>query len=283
MPDLSDQYLIHFVLSGKGYFIKNRLKYPLTSGHIFIIRPQEIATYYADTADPWTYCWISFGGNEAPKIMASFIDEEETSCFKMNAIMDYANLVLELLKYPPHSFVNELKIKELSYKLLYQLSMASILKTEIEESVHLNQISTLTSSIIELVSQNYQTSIGVQDISNILSFNRSYLSRKFKKEIGISIQNWLLSIRIEKACHYLAFTNLSVEKISQVVGFQSSEIFSRNFKKVKELPPLSYRKKIQNHSHTELSMHHFEQLFASTPVIDKVPRPMKEMEIRESK
>lgn len=274
MPELSSQYLIHFVLSGKGYLVKNRIKYPLTTGQIFIIKPQEIATYYADIGNPWTYCWVSFGGNEVPNIMKILIDEEMTSCFPVKNIIDYSNLVLELLKYPPHSLINELKTKELSYRILYKLSTASIVKIETEEFVNLNQISNLTSSIIELVSKNYQSGIGVQDISNILSFNRSYLSRKFKNEIGISIQNWLLYIRIEKSCHYLAFTNLSVEKISQIVGFQSSELFTRNFKKVKELTPLSYRKKIRNNYETSFSMKHFEQLFSYAPVVDKVPRPI---------
>ena len=59
-PALRTHWLLHYVVSGKGYFrIKDR-EYTVTAGNIFVI-PPFVETYYeADSRDPWEYIWVGF-------------------------------------------------------------------------------------------------------------------------------------------------------------------------------------------------------------------------------
>ena len=59
-PNIRQQYLVHFVESGKGRFITSEKEYSLTNGDMFFISPGELTTYEADGEDPWVYKWVGF-------------------------------------------------------------------------------------------------------------------------------------------------------------------------------------------------------------------------------
>lgn len=55
-----EEYIIHFVLDGSGFFSVNGNTWALTPGQMFLIYPGEAVTYGADEITPWTYAWIGF-------------------------------------------------------------------------------------------------------------------------------------------------------------------------------------------------------------------------------
>jgi hypothetical protein len=59
-PAVRTEWLLHFVLSGKGSFRTARGEYRVQKGEMFIIKPMEITYYEADADEPWEYVWISF-------------------------------------------------------------------------------------------------------------------------------------------------------------------------------------------------------------------------------
>ena len=74
-----------------------------------------------------------------------------------------------------------------------------------------------------------------------LGLDRSYLHRIFKAATGASPQEYLLDLRIRKACDLLQRTDLSVSIISRSVGYEDTLYFSRLFKKKKGVSPTGYR------------------------------------------
>ena len=59
-PGIRDHYLIHHILSGKGYYSVGGKVYALSTGDTFLVYPQTEITYYADEKDPWEYAWVGF-------------------------------------------------------------------------------------------------------------------------------------------------------------------------------------------------------------------------------
>ncbi len=53
-PAVRPNYLIHYVLKGKGYYYVNDRKYTIEANQGFLIRPTELTFYQADKLDPWT-------------------------------------------------------------------------------------------------------------------------------------------------------------------------------------------------------------------------------------
>ena len=60
-------YHLHVILSGKGELRMNRMTIPLHFGQMFITKPEEDIWYQADSQDPWSYCWMSYGGSNAQR------------------------------------------------------------------------------------------------------------------------------------------------------------------------------------------------------------------------
>lgn len=66
--------------------------------------------------------------------------------------------------------------------------------------------------------------------ANVYS-NESYLSRVFKKEVGLSLIEYVMKKRIEESILLLNSTDLKVYEIAEKVGFRDSHYFSICFKK----------------------------------------------------
>ena len=70
-PAVRPNYVIHYIISGKGTFTIGNRTYRLTAGQGFFLMPNVRTYYEADADDPWTYLWIGFDGEKA----ASYVQE----------------------------------------------------------------------------------------------------------------------------------------------------------------------------------------------------------------
>ena len=61
-PVLRSGYLIHYILSGNGYYKVSQKTYRLGKGDAFLICPDELIYYEAAKKNTWTYTWIGFQG-----------------------------------------------------------------------------------------------------------------------------------------------------------------------------------------------------------------------------
>lgn len=95
---------------------------------------------------------------------------------------------------------------------------------------------------VEYVHKNYNRKISLDEIADAIRFHRSYVNRCFRKEIGVSIHQYLMEYRLEKAMQLLVYTGLSVEEIAERTGFSGSKGFALSFKKKYGLPPSHVRK-----------------------------------------
>ena len=103
---------------------------------------------------------------------------------------------------------------------------------------------------IDYIGKTYMQGIGVSDIADSVGITRSHLNHVFQKELGISIQNFLIDFRMHKSANLLVSTALSIKEISNQVGYNDQLVFSKAFKKKFGMSPKSYRT-AQNKDETE--------------------------------
>ena len=77
-----ENYIIHFVKSGKGTLLLDGKLYHLKENDVFLIRPNQISKYVADDKDPWHYCYFSFAGVLAPIFIEETVFKNNNSLFK---------------------------------------------------------------------------------------------------------------------------------------------------------------------------------------------------------
>jgi AraC-like DNA-binding protein len=88
---------------------------------------------------------------------------------------------------------------------------------------------------------DYFSSACLDDTFKMLTMNRRYFIRLFKKYTGHPPLNYLNRLRIEKACELLAGTSHPVIQIAYDVGFTDLTHFNRLFKKFLGVPPSRFR------------------------------------------
>lgn len=104
----------------------------------------------------------------------------------------------------------------------------------------------MVSKISDYIRTNYNTPVTLNQLSRIFSISESYLSRSFKKEIGIGIGEYITYIRITAAENLLINTDLPLTEIAHRCGFNDSNYFSTVFKRFSGQSPFKYRKTHSN-------------------------------------
>lgn len=61
-PSVHDYFLLHTVFEGKGTYTWGGQEYSCRTGDTFVIFPEGLFTYEADSLDPWHYAWVALRG-----------------------------------------------------------------------------------------------------------------------------------------------------------------------------------------------------------------------------
>lgn len=96
---------------------------------------------------------------------------------------------------------------------------------------------------IDYVYKHIHNRITVNDLANYTGLSVSYLSRLFKKELGVSVSDYIREKKIERAQNLLRYSNYSFIEISNYLAFSSQSHFIQTFEKYVGLTPKKYRDK----------------------------------------
>ena len=90
----------------------------------------------------------------------------------------------------------------------------------------------------------------LHDLANQVGYSEYYLSRKFKKEMGMSISAYIKYVRVEHSKMMLASSGAPIAQIADSLHFASSSHFSESFREVTGKTPQQYRVENQKYVHT---------------------------------
>jgi len=91
---------------------------------------------------------------------------------------------------------------------------------------------------------NYNKDINLDMIANHVSMNFAYFSVLFKKIEGMSLTDFIASVRVNKAKEYLLQPrNYKIYEIAEMTGFHDVKYFSKVFKRKVGVTPAEYREK----------------------------------------
>ena len=95
---------------------------------------------------------------------------------------------------------------------------------------------------VRFMKENYSKPISMEDIADAAGVSTGYLSKLFKRELDMGVNEYLTRIRLEKSQELLAETSMSVKEIALMVGYPDEKYYSRLFKKTTGIKPTDYRK-----------------------------------------
>lgn len=233
-------YLLHYIQTGKGVLELNGTLYNLSDGEAFLIRPNEIARYTADTKEPWEYYYFAFNGTLVDSIL-------EKTLFANNKV--FAKISNdELASRIIYATIEAQGRNDLEFWALEQLfGFFNILHSAPKSKRNIkNDKNDLVSSIEEYILSHYSKPINVSDLSKMFGFNRSHLHRIFKTSTGRSIADFIIYARVQGGKRLLRETKLSATEIAKSIGYSNYSSFFKAFKTLEGITPTEFRNEAKN-------------------------------------
>ncbi len=97
--------------------------------------------------------------------------------------------------------------------------------------------------ILAFLNANYREKFSLDRLSSAVHLSRSECCRCFRKNMNMTLLDYLLEIRVGAAMNLLEQTSLSMTEISNETGFSSSSYFSRAFREKAGMTPMEYKRK----------------------------------------
>ncbi len=238
-PRVLDTYKLVIVVSGKGYLEQDsHPAVPLTAGDIFFLFPRHLHHYWADPDDPWEIMWVAFNSSLCPRFLHSI--HITTEHYVLNSILN------DSLQRSMYQIINALGDEEDRYRFcaigaLYTLFYKIDLALRTKEAVQPEPEESIPAKITAFIDQNFYLPIDMDTLCQHVSYSRSYISRIFKSDMGMTVSEYIQLVRIRNAQSLLRDTSLSIQEVSYSVGIDDPLYFSKIFRRLSGQSPRDYR------------------------------------------
>lgn len=213
-------YLIHYIISGKGKTIINNKEYHLAKGQYFIINKGDKVSYKADHKDPWHYIWVSFDGGFAEN-------------FKQFDTV--GNISPEIFMNLMSAFEKEKNIEE------YVISQIYLLYIQLS---NIDDVKTTPEKIKDYIDSNFQKKLPIDDIAKVFNINRKHLTKIFSEKFGLSTKKYITHIKMQHALTMLK-KGATVKYTAEHLSYDDPFTFSKAFKREMGYSPKDIKAKLK--------------------------------------
>lgn len=243
-PFVRNHYLFHYIVSGRGMLYSHASndeihEYGLTANQGFLICPGQINLYTADEKDPWKYVWIEFDGMRAEECLLQAGLTQDQPVYQPRNAEEGKQLQDQLFYFSENSARSSIHLVGRLSLFLDDLIEFSASRQKMEEQpkpdFYINEA-------VVYIQQNYHRDLTIDEVADFCKLNRNYFSRKFKKEMGCTPQEFLIHQRLTNAAELLQLTDLPIKAVAAQCGYPNQLHFSQAFKKRYGLPPQEWRK-----------------------------------------
>lgn len=234
MPSMHyhNSYELYYLDSGtREYFVEDNF-FSVNAGSFVLIPPSV---------------FHKTGGNYARRILIGFTHDFLTRTYTPDAIDDILECFNKTLILPPSKVLERCKsllniLNECETERDFAIYLGNLL-CELSKCREATKYNDQISMLLEYINTHFAEIDSIEQIAEHFFISKYHLCRIFKNTMGLTIIDYLNSIKIKNACDYLISTNTSIQEIAYLCGFNSPTYFSNVFKKFTLLSPHEYRKR----------------------------------------
>ena len=237
-------YEIFYVTEGEITHIQNGKRQLIKTGDMFFLRPNDIHTF--KRTGECTHRDIIFSKElfetACKYVSPTLLDEINRSIFPLHiqidsAQIEYLEKLLNFIKYMSPS-VEKYKPFLINSFVAHILGFLYLSDQE-EKPPYPRWFQTLLANLNDPI----HIKAGIQSAMADINYNYIYVSRVFKKYIGVTMIEYLTQKRIDLAKVYLSTTKMNIAQIAEEVGYPYPYRFNQVFKQYTNDTPKAYRKK----------------------------------------
>lgn len=222
---------MYYVMGGEGYLCYNGKTVMMKQGNIYFIPLGLKFDYRCDETLKKFYFHINLISDD---YIDFFADCKEIISLQADDVQRIQQ------DFTDSGMLCTIKIKGRIYEDLYKIALRANMKNK-EFTVH----TPLVEKAILYINTNLSVKLSTKDIAEKLYVSSPTLNKRFSEEMGISIGRYI-DLRIQfEAEKLLGDDTLSIEQISEKLGFCDRFYFTRKFKENSGITPAKYRKQAQ--------------------------------------
>jgi AraC-like DNA-binding protein/mannose-6-phosphate isomerase-like protein (cupin superfamily) len=226
-------------------------------GDLFLIAPGEIHDPSGlDGATKWVVCFEAEALNPAysdadiflmlpNKLLESFLSVNNLESKHFYIPETERSRWIELMKQLKHELCDRgFGFSEAARALLMLLLIetARLVESEpIELKKSTNQYRPIVNKVLRFIEDNFQNSIGLQEVAKAVNLSPAYLTDTIRRETGKTVLSWIVERRMTEARRLLVETDRSVNQIAEAVGYFDPSYFIRLFRRLNGTTPQAWR------------------------------------------
>ena len=95
---------------------------------------------------------------------------------------------------------------------------------------------------VDYIRQHYTEPLRLEGVARVAGFTPKYFSKLFAESEKMPFERYVSRLRLERAMHLLASTDMGAERVAELSGFNSPQYFCRAFRAAVGATPLQYRR-----------------------------------------
>ena len=232
-----DSFLIVYTVSGKGYLEYEGQTYPITKGQCFYINCEQHHLYRTDREEDWEILWIHFNGNSA----LGYYKEFTRNGFQILSVRDEFFMERTLWRIIALNQKKDLTTELVTSNLINGMLTELLLQTA-TNNADTFLIPDYIRQIVREIDKNFKSGLPLSYFEEFTHRSRYHILKEFKKYIGVTIHEYIITARISYAKELLKYSDLPVSEIAFESGMNNVTHFINLFKAREGTTPLAYRK-----------------------------------------
>lgn len=235
-PNGRGDYLLLYIAEGKCYLTANQKTQCIEAGNLILFRPNVSQEYHFKKDDRSILCSLHFTGIGCDTLLKEIGMQEKHILY-----VGISKKILSVFEKTAREFT--LKTPEYqSFCDAYLFELFASIKRQLAYKDNPTYIknNAMMDAVCRLMYDEYAQAVPLERYASFCHLSVSRFAHMFKSCTGSSPLEYIMRIRIEKAMHYLVYTDLPITEIAESTGFSSQNYFGRIFKRFTGTTPKKF-------------------------------------------
>jgi AraC-like DNA-binding protein len=231
--------IIHCV-RGTGWVETDGKRRTMETGDFVWLPARQAHAYGASADDPWTIAWTHFGGDEATH---------------WRDFLRHCAASSDTLVHIPRDHIDEVALDrvyaalESGLSVRHQIAAAAALRNSLSrigdilvEHHGLRTARERVVASVEMLRRDWLRPHRLEELATAAAMSVTHYCAHFRELTGFAPIDFLIRLRVQRACHLLDTSEMTIAQIAPATGYNDPYYFTRCFRRVMGCSPRQYRK-----------------------------------------